>query len=104
MKRSQKRAIYAQALNRYGLNSQVFMVFEEMGELQDALAKYIRGRVTTEAVITELADVSIMVEQMAQYFGVEDFRIEKERKLDRLAIRLSSPNTNNSNNGKTTDK
>ena len=104
MKRSQKKALYAEALAHYGLNSQIFMVFEEMGELQDALAKYIRGRGTTEAVITELADVSIMVEQMAQLFGVEDFRAEKERKLNRLASRLSSSNTNDSNNGKTTDK
>lgn len=63
------------------------MVHEEIGELLSALGKIYRGRVTTKDVITELADVSIMIEQMAVYFGLDEFKAEKEYKLRRLAKR-----------------
>lgn len=96
MKLAQKIALYQQAIEHYGLDTQVIMVFEETGELQNALAKFLRGRGTQKAVITELADVSIMVEQMARLFGQEDFAAEKERKLLRLQARLVS-NGNKSN-------
>lgn len=97
MKREQKTALYERAIEHYGLATQVTMVFEETGELQNALAKFIRGRGTQQAVITELADVSIMIEQMARLFGQEDFAAEKERKLNRLARRLAATNGNKSN-------
>ena len=45
------------------------MVFEECGELINALAKVYRGRSSGQDVITELADVSIMIEQMATMLG-----------------------------------
>lgn len=45
------------------------MVSEECAELINALCKYKRGRVTDSDVITEIADVMIMCEQMAYYFG-----------------------------------
>ena len=97
MKREQKIALYQQAIEHFGLASQVTMVFEETGELQNALAKFIRGRCTRQAVITELADVYIMVEQMARLFGQEHFAAEKERKLNRLARRIGITNGNKSN-------
>ena len=97
MKREQKIALYQQAIKHYGLDTQVIMVFEETGELQNALAKFLRGRGNKQAVITELADVSIMVEQMARLFGQEDFAAEKERKLNRLARRIGITNGNKSN-------
>jgi NTP pyrophosphatase (non-canonical NTP hydrolase) len=61
---------------------------EETGELLAALGKFDRNRVGEADVITELADVSIMVEQMAVVFGMDDFKKEKERKLTRLKERL----------------
>ena len=75
-------------LETWGIGNQVFMVMEETGEMLNALAKANRGRVTKEEVITELADVSIMMEQMAVHFGYEEFKSEKERKLNRLKERL----------------
>jgi NTP pyrophosphatase (non-canonical NTP hydrolase) len=64
------------------------MCIEECAELIDALAKYDRGRADTKDVITELADVCIMVEQMAMLFGKEEFEKEKERKLKRLQEKI----------------
>lgn len=83
-----KWKIYADAISHYGIDNQKNMLVEECGELLNAMAKHKRDRATTRDVITELADVSIMVEQMALFFGREQFDVEKERKIERLKYRL----------------
>lgn len=80
--------LYNKALKRYGIDAQKLMVVEECGELLNALAKTYRGRASIEELVTELADVHIMVEQMALYYGWAKFQKEKERKLERLHQRL----------------
>ncbi len=90
MEETKRRKLYEDAISLWGFNSQVMMVFEETAELQNALAKYFRGRITDNDVITELADVSIMVEQMAYCFGEEKFQAERERKLLRLQERVNN--------------
>lgn len=81
--------ICKRALFTYGFEAQATMVSEECSELINALCKYRRGRVSDSDVITEVADVMIMCEQMAFYFGKERVRAEKERKLQRLKEKLS---------------
>lgn len=76
-----KLEIYNRALEKYGFSAQRLMLVEECGELLNAILKFSWGRATKEDVITELADVHIMVEQMAFFFGWEDFEDEKLRKL-----------------------
>lgn len=88
MDREERLKLYAKALDKYGIMPQVLMVVEECGELLSALSKYNRHRVESPEVITELADVSIMVEQLATYFGYNKFKEEKQRKLERLKSRL----------------
>lgn len=82
--------LYRKAIETWGIEAQVFMVMEETGEMLNALAKANRGRSTKEEIITELADVSIMMEQMAYYFGYTEFEEEKKKKLERLERRLSN--------------
>lgn len=82
-------SIYNKALNKYGIVNQKWMLVEECGELLNAFAKIKRERASKEDIITELADVHIMVEQMAYFFGYEEFLAEKERKLARLEERLN---------------
>lgn len=84
-----KLELYKKALETWGIESQMFMVMEETGEMLNALAKANRGRSTKEEIITELADVSIMVEQMALYFGFSEFMDERNKKLERLEKRLN---------------
>lgn len=84
----EKKTIYNEALNKYGIINQKFMVMEECGELLNVIAKSNRSRVTISEIITELADVSIMVEQMAFFYGWDEFQSEKDRKLERLKERL----------------
>ena len=85
---TEKVLLYVNVLDSWGIEAQVAMVMEETGEMLSALAKARRGRVSKDEIITELADVSIMVEQMALVFGLDDFKKEKERKLTRLKERL----------------
>ena len=80
--------LYFKAIGQYGIVSQEWMLVEECGELLNAFAKLRRGRASKEDILTELADVHIMVEQMACFFGLEEFKAEKERKLERLNERL----------------
>ena len=88
MEKKKRIGLYQKALSKWGGTAQSNMVYEEVGELLTALARYKRGRANYKDVITELADVSIMVEQMATLFGYEDFEEEKEYKLNRIKERL----------------
>ena len=88
MEKEETLNIYMEALAKYGDEAQVFMLFEECAELCNALAKHRRKRCTKEDIITELADVSIMVEQMAVLYGYDDYITEKNAKLLRLKNKL----------------
>jgi NTP pyrophosphatase (non-canonical NTP hydrolase) len=89
MELSERRRMYETALTKWGFENQLWMVAEECGELLNAIGKMRRERVTREDVITELADVTIMCEQIAQYIGYDDYTKEMERKLERLKERLA---------------
>lgn len=85
MKDEEKVELYRTAIDKWGKVSQAFMVMEEVGEMLDALGKAHRGRLEDRMeIITELADVTIMMEQWAAYFGWDEYLTEKERKLERL--------------------
>ena len=83
------KELYFKAINKYGIAAQEWMLVEECGELLNAFAKLRRGRASKADIITELADVHIMIEQMACFFGLEEFKLEKELKLARLEERLN---------------
>ena len=90
--------VYYQALNKWGVESQIKMLFEEMAELQNAICKYFRKRNNMYDVATEIADVQIMAEQMSILFGKELVDSEKKRKFERLKNRLgTAENTQTSN-------
>jgi NTP pyrophosphatase (non-canonical NTP hydrolase) len=72
------------------------MLNEECGELITAVAQFRRGRTSHHDVMTELADVFIMIEQMATMMNYEDFEKELDRKLIRLRdekLKLHASNT-----------
>lgn len=81
--------LYAGALTEYGIEAQKMMLIEEIGELLNAFAKFPRGRAQAEDVIEELADVSIMVEQMALLYGWSLFESKREQKLRRLRKQIN---------------
>lgn len=96
MQYDERKHLYDDVIKKFGLSRQTFMVMEECGELLNILAKAMRNRAKRDEIITELADVSIMVEQMAFFYGEREFIDEKRRKLLRLKKRLENHETNES--------
>ena len=76
------------AIQRYGTTAQIHMAIEEMAELTNALMKDMRGRVTADDIITEVADVTIMMRQLSLMLGDDKVSAEIERKVNRLETRL----------------
>ena len=90
MKTEEAKSILRAAIAKYGISHQVDMAHEEMGELVVALHHLKRGKATADDVITEIADVTIMIYQLAEMFGVEKVQAEIDRKLKRLSERMNS--------------
>lgn len=72
----------------FGEQSQLDMAIEECSELINAIEKYRRGRVGTIDIITEIADVQIMMAQLAYIFGEKQVEDEVARKIERLKGRI----------------
>lgn len=95
MEKNERLALYDAAIAKWGVGAQKNMAYEEIGELLTALARDDRGRATTEDIITELADVTIMCEQLATVLGYDLYELELERKLLRLRDKKLKLNDNN---------
>lgn len=85
-----ERNTFERALEHYGPDAQITMVMEEMAELQKELCKYRRGHANYDHIAEEIADVSIMLDQMQLLFqcggAVQAWRLEK---VYRLAGRIA---------------
>ena len=76
--------IYQQAIDYWPLKHQIDKMVEEMSELATELMRLQDGRTTPDKIITEIADVQILSEQLALAFGSEKVEDEKRCKLVRL--------------------
>lgn len=82
-------SLYEQALAKWGTEAQIWMAVEESGEFLAALSQTTsRGREAD--LVGEIADLSIMLEQLAIIFGKEKVEETRQRKLRRLKIRLNN--------------
>jgi NTP pyrophosphatase (non-canonical NTP hydrolase) len=84
MEKNDRLVLYDEAIRKWGVEAQREMIYEEVGELITAVARHRRGRTDRKGVITELADVTIMCEQLAYMLGYEDYEKEIDEKLKRL--------------------
>ena len=84
----ENKNIYLKAIQKWGGDTQVLMLFEEMAELQNDICKYSRGRATALNIAEEIADVEIMLEQMKVLFVIDSqvnkFREDKIKRLRKL--------------------
>jgi len=81
--------LYQKALKKFGCRHQMILAIEELAELQVELAKVINGRTDVEALVTEIADVEIMLSQLIEMHHLQHaVAAEKLRKLQRLEKRL----------------
>lgn len=86
-----EKVILRDALNTFGHERQVRKLFEEIGELQEAICKALDERDDTSHVAEEIADVQIMLGQMMEMFGCEDaVALRRHAKLARLEGRIKN--------------
>ena len=82
MTQEREAAILEGAIKKFGYRPQVFVAIEELSELQKELTKWLRGKGTHDGLMEEMADVSIMLNQLELIFGDP---VEAEiAKLERL--------------------
>ena len=63
---------YMNALIAYGDQKQMIVAVEELSECQKEICKILRGGENFSHLAEEIADVLIMMEQMALIFGLEE--------------------------------
>jgi len=80
--------LYQQAIEKFGVMEQVFQTEEELTELLTEMDRYAAGNADDEDIIDELADVHIMVKQMALIHGYGAFEERVAFKKHRLKERL----------------
>lgn len=79
--------LYQTTIAKWGEEAQYDQAVEECAELIAALKHYRRGKIDKQAVIAELADVSLMLGQLSWMFGqtrVDEAIQHKREKLDKL--------------------
>ncbi len=86
----ERRAVYETAIEHYGPVNQAIVAVEEMAELTKELAKSFRPEGSTlEKLVDELADVTVMVEQLRLAFHINNAVQDRiDYKVRRLAQRI----------------
>lgn len=85
----QRAEAYRSAIDTYGPTLQRYVAVEEMAELTKELCKAARGADNRDALVEEIADVTIMMEQLRILFDVnEAVGSMMDYKVLRLAARI----------------
>ena len=85
----ERKAVYQAAYEKWGENSQVMMAIEEMSELTKEICKVYRGLGDINNLAEEIADVTIMMEQLRLIYNINDDVCEQmDIKIRRLQDRL----------------
>lgn len=90
---------YTNALVHYGLEKQMVVAVEELSEVQKEICKYLRGLGNADHMAEEIADATIMLEQLRNFLGLNDLVCrkmdEKIRRLDRKLMGGQSAEVDN---------
>ena len=68
------------AVEKWGVDVQLVILIEECSELTKEATKMLRGHGRRENMIEELADVTVMCEQMRIILGISDDELEEMAK------------------------
>lgn len=84
-----RRAIYARAIMQNGTLLQAVVALEELSEAQKEICKCLRGCGNVDHLAEEVADATIMLEQIRMIYGIGDSVIRyMDAKVQRLEDRL----------------
>ena len=85
----QRVQTYTNALITYGEKAQMVVALEELSECQKEICKLLRGKGNLANLAEEIADATIMLEQLRLFFQVNDLVCQKmDEKISRLDNRL----------------
>lgn len=85
----ERAKVYTDALSTFGPNMQLIVALEEMSELQKEITKALRGNLHPMHLAEEVADATIMLEQLRQIFNInEEVCDMMDQKIARLAFRV----------------
>ena len=86
---NERSKVYAQALDSFGTVTQLVVALEELSEIQKEICKAIRGEVNLQHLAEEIADASIMLEQLRLLFDINDEVCDiMDAKVERLRQRI----------------
>ena len=92
----ERAKVYADALATYGTGLQLIVALEELSELQKEICKALRGKINLENLTEEVADATIMLEQVRQIFKInEDVCAVMDSKILRLQQRIEDEQRKN---------
>lgn len=81
----QREKVYCEAITLYGAEAQAIVAIEELSELTKEICKAMRGKLRLDALCEEIADATIMLEQLRILFDVNDMVCEQ---MDAKVLRL----------------
>lgn len=81
--------LYARTISKWGEKAQYDQAIEECAELIATLQHFARGKVSTDTVVDELADVFLMVGQLTYMFGEDRLMAAVEEKVGKLEVLLN---------------
>lgn len=89
--RKERNKVYSKALEKWGIEMQATVAIEEMSEVQKEICKMLRGNGNRENLAEEIADATIMLEQISQIYNINasvsswvDYKIAVlQRKIER---------------------
>jgi hypothetical protein len=78
--------VFHHTIAKFGVEHQVSMIIEECSELILAISHYRRGRVKSDAIMEEVVDMTIMLEQARLIWDPTDKRFGEiyKYKINRL--------------------
>ncbi len=84
-----QESVYVKLIEKYK-DKQLIVAIEELSELQKELCKTLRGNISKENIIEELADVYIMLDQIKIYFSITSNEVKEiiDKKIERTKERL----------------
>lgn len=83
--------VYTNALLTYGEKTQMVVALEELSECQKEICKFLRGFGNTGNLAEEIADATIMLEQLRYFMGINELVCQKmDEKIIRLDGRLKA--------------
>ena len=72
MEYEDRAKVYEEAIERYGNELQIVVAIEELSECAKELCKVLRGKGDIAHLAEEVADATIMLEQMRICFGINE--------------------------------